>query len=41
MTDQDASDPFDGANSYYQTYTTTWLSSTTKDLYMILTQTHE
>src|SRR5690606_35071942 len=40
MTDQDASDPFDGANTYYQTYTTSWLSSTAKDLYMILTQTH-
>src|SRR5690606_11411281 len=40
MTDQDASDPFDGANTYRQQYTTSWISSLTTDLYMILTQTH-
>ncbi len=40
MTDQDASDPFDGTNTYYQSYTDSWISATAKDLYMILTQTH-
>ncbi|HXG06954.1 MAG TPA: chitobiase/beta-hexosaminidase C-terminal domain-containing protein [Nitrososphaera sp.] len=41
MTDQYTSDPFDGANTYYQTYTNDlWHSATAKDLYMIPTQTH-
>jgi hypothetical protein len=40
MLDQDPADPFDGTNSYRQQYTTSWISSTPNDLYMILEQTH-
>lgn len=40
MLDLDPSDPFDGANSYYQQYGTSWLDFTTDDLYLILKQTH-
>ena len=40
MLDRDAADPFDGTNTYRQVYTSSWLSSTSDDLYMILKQTH-
>jgi hypothetical protein len=36
MRDTDPADPFDGTNSYLTYYTTTWLSATANDLYMIL-----
>lgn len=36
----DAADPFDGANSYAQYYQSSWLSTSDRDLYMILEQTH-
>jgi peptidoglycan/xylan/chitin deacetylase (PgdA/CDA1 family) len=41
MMDKNAADPFDGANTYRQQYTTSWTSNTTEDMYMILVQTHE
>jgi hypothetical protein len=40
MLDKDAADPFDGANTYRQQYTTSWTSNTADDMYMILKQTH-
>jgi subtilisin family serine protease len=40
MTDQDPAGPFDGTNTYHTYYTTSWHTFTTKDLYMILEQTH-
>jgi len=39
MRDADIADPFDGVNSYHTYYTTSWLSATSNDLYMILRQT--
>jgi hypothetical protein len=41
MLDRDAADPFDGTNTYRQQYTTSWLSFTSDDMYMILKQTHD
>jgi hypothetical protein len=38
MRDTTIADPFDGTNSYLTYYTTTWLSATANDLYMILRQ---
>jgi hypothetical protein len=40
MLDRDAADPFDATSTYLQVYTTSWLSSTSDDPYMILKQTH-
>jgi hypothetical protein len=40
MGDTNSADPFDGSNTYYQYYTTTWNSVPSFDLYMILKQTH-
>jgi hypothetical protein len=40
MLDKDAADPFDGANTYRQQYTTSWTSNTADDMYMTLKQTH-
>lgn len=40
MLDLDSADPFDGANSYAQYYQGSWLSTSDRDLYMILKQTH-
>jgi hypothetical protein len=40
MRDTNSADPFDGSNTYYQYYTTTWNSVPSFDLYMILKQTH-
>ncbi|HVX02028.1 MAG TPA: hypothetical protein VHA09_02640, partial [Nitrososphaera sp.] len=40
MLDRDAADPFDGANSYRQLYTSSWTSNTADDMYMVLEQTH-
>ena len=39
MTDQNAADPFDGTNSYFTSYTSSWQTFTTQDLYMVL-KTH-
>jgi hypothetical protein len=39
MRDAAIADPFDGVNSYHTYYTTSWLSATSNDLYMILRQT--
>jgi hypothetical protein len=38
MIDNDPADPFDGANTYRQQYTTSWESVTGDDLYMTLRQ---
>ena len=38
--DRDASDPFDGSNSYRVRYETSWIDSALEDMYMILKQTH-
>ncbi|AIF82392.1 putative xylanase/chitin deacetylase [Candidatus Nitrososphaera evergladensis SR1] len=43
MLDKDAADPFDGANTYRQQFSTStnsWTSLTPDDMYMILVQTH-
>jgi Tol biopolymer transport system component len=40
MIDLNASDPFDGKNSYAQYYQGSWLSNADRDMYMILKQTH-
>lgn len=40
MVDSNAADPFDGANSYRQWFTTSWQSLTGEDMYMILRQSH-
>jgi hypothetical protein len=43
MLDHNSADPFDGANSYRQQYSTSsssWTSFTADDMYMILKQTH-
>jgi hypothetical protein len=38
MIDANSADPFDGSNSYHMYYTTSWTSTPSNDLYMILKQ---
>lgn len=40
MLDLDPLDPFYGTNSYAQYYQGSWLSTSDRDLYMMLEQTH-
>lgn len=41
MLDLDPAEPFDGTHSYHQYYQSgAWLSTTDRDVYMLLKQTH-